>query len=89
MNQYNLTVGLLYKKFKKYMLTIEDMADLFEVSNTSIQNYIKNDNGSFVPHHKIGDKNSKGTIRFFINDVALYLSKHSLGEKDDNTKETK
>lgn len=89
MDQYNLILDQLLKKYNKLFLTKQDLAKLFDVSLSTIDNYIKSDDETHFPAHcKLGAKGSKGTIRFFIYDVALFLSRNSKGVVHVSTKTT-
>ncbi len=86
MTDINQTRDLLINRFDKLLLEKSDMQDLFGVSKSSIDNYIKNNDADyFPPHIKLGGKvGSKATIRWSVEEVARFISRHHNGDTDDN-----
>ena len=66
------TKNLLYKRFGKLLLTKSDLAEIYGVSLSTIDKFIKKD-FNIPPYLKFGEKNSKSTIRFSIEAVSKYL----------------
>ena len=86
MNVYQSTKELLYKRFNKLLLTKKEVSEVLGISLSTIDNMIHNEVNYFPRSYKFGNKESKGTIRFSINDIALYVSSHNEQKENNNEK---
>ena len=75
MKDYESNKKLLFSRFNKLLFTKKDVAGILGVSLSTINNFIQMEIDDFPKPIKIGDNNSKGTIRFSIDDIARYVSR--------------
>ncbi len=74
MDSENKIIEMLEKKYKTFLLSKKQLAEIMSLSISGIDNHLANDSNKLPKHIKMGQGN-KSAIRFSVISIARFLTK--------------
>ena len=75
MDNENKIIEMLEQKYKAFLLTKKQLAEILSLSVSGIDNLLAKNSDNLPEHIKMGDS-AKSSIRFSVISIANYLSKN-------------